>query len=163
MCPSDHSYTLRVVGSGIKAQSSNPEVKVKIVDPVVNQIIDKLRHINQVSCNPSLSRDPTPPGGSFLTRFGSFQTCLRLGMIRLAVSSSLTAAAAAAFACLLRRCPREQAEGQVTPPLTSCWHPFPDQFSPSVGCQNRYICWITRSKSSGSAAAACSSPVPRHR
>lgn len=60
MCPSDHSYTLRVVGSGIKAQSSNPEVKVKVVDPVVNQIIDKLRHINQVSRYLSLSRDPIP-------------------------------------------------------------------------------------------------------
>ncbi|CAF99733.1 unnamed protein product, partial [Tetraodon nigroviridis] len=42
------SYTLRGLGSGIKAQSSNPEVKVKVVDPVVNQIIDKLRHINQL-------------------------------------------------------------------------------------------------------------------
>ncbi|TWW67922.1 Glypican-5 Secreted glypican-5, partial [Takifugu flavidus] len=41
-------YTLRVVGSGIKAQSTNPEVKVKGVDPVVNQIIDKLKHINQL-------------------------------------------------------------------------------------------------------------------
>lgn len=42
------SYTLRVVGSGIKAQSSNPEVKVKEADPVINQIIDKLKHINQL-------------------------------------------------------------------------------------------------------------------
>lgn len=42
------SYTLRVVGSGIKAQSSNPEVKVKGADPVINQIIDKLKHINQL-------------------------------------------------------------------------------------------------------------------
>lgn len=44
-----HSYTLRVVGNGIKAQSANPEVKVKGADPVINQIIDKLKHINQVS------------------------------------------------------------------------------------------------------------------
>lgn len=44
-----HSYTLRVVGNGIKAQSTNPEVKVKGADPVINQIIDKLKHINQVS------------------------------------------------------------------------------------------------------------------
>lgn len=43
-----HSYTLRVVGNGIKAQSANPEVKVKEADPVINQIIDKLKHINQV-------------------------------------------------------------------------------------------------------------------
>uniref|UniRef100_A0A8D3BIT0 Glypican-5-like n=1 Tax=Scophthalmus maximus TaxID=52904 RepID=A0A8D3BIT0_SCOMX len=42
------SYTLRVVGNGIKAQSVNPEVKVKAADPVINQIIDKLKHINQL-------------------------------------------------------------------------------------------------------------------
>ncbi|XP_063068365.1 glypican-5a [Engraulis encrasicolus] len=42
------SYTLRVVGNGIKAQSVNPEVKVKGSDPVINQIIDKLKHINQL-------------------------------------------------------------------------------------------------------------------
>lgn len=49
VCLFVHSYTLRVVGSGIKAQSTNPEVKVKGADPVINQIIDKLKHINQVS------------------------------------------------------------------------------------------------------------------
>ncbi|KAM4592884.1 glypican-5a [Odontesthes bonariensis] len=42
------SYTLRVVGNGIRAQSANPEVKVKEADPVINQIIDKLKHINQL-------------------------------------------------------------------------------------------------------------------
>ncbi|XP_078077770.1 glypican-5a isoform X2 [Mustelus asterias] len=42
------SYTRQVVGNGIKAQSSNPEVKVKGTDPVINQIIDKLKHINQL-------------------------------------------------------------------------------------------------------------------
>ncbi|KAK2920078.1 glypican-5a isoform X1 [Channa argus] len=42
------SYTLRVVGNGIKAQSGNPEVKVKEEDPVINQMIDKLKHINQL-------------------------------------------------------------------------------------------------------------------
>lgn len=42
------SYTLRVVSNGIKAQSDNPEVKVKGADPVINQIIDKLKHINQL-------------------------------------------------------------------------------------------------------------------
>lgn len=42
------SYTLRVVGNGIKAQAENPEVKVKEVDPVINQVIDKLKHINQL-------------------------------------------------------------------------------------------------------------------
>ncbi|XP_018621101.1 glypican-5-like [Scleropages formosus] len=41
------SYTLQVVGSGIKAQAVNPEVKVKGADPVIHQIIDKLKHINQ--------------------------------------------------------------------------------------------------------------------
>uniref|UniRef100_A0A3P8V8U9 Glypican 5a n=1 Tax=Cynoglossus semilaevis TaxID=244447 RepID=A0A3P8V8U9_CYNSE len=42
------SYTLRVVGNGIKAQSVNPEVKVKEADPVIHQIIDKLKHVNQL-------------------------------------------------------------------------------------------------------------------
>ncbi|KAI4565317.1 hypothetical protein MJT46_009660 [Ovis ammon polii x Ovis aries] len=45
------SYTQRVVGNGIKAQSGNPEVKVKGTDPVINQIIDKLRHVIQVQSN----------------------------------------------------------------------------------------------------------------
>ncbi|KAM4859847.1 glypican-5 isoform 2-T2 [Thomomys bottae] len=42
------SYTQRVVGGGMKAQSGNPEVKVKGTDPVINQIIDKLRHVIQL-------------------------------------------------------------------------------------------------------------------
>ncbi|XP_050189995.1 glypican-5 isoform X1 [Myiozetetes cayanensis] len=42
------SYTRRVVGSGIKAQSANPEVKVKGTDPVISRIIDKLKHIIQL-------------------------------------------------------------------------------------------------------------------
>ncbi|CAL8246936.1 unnamed protein product [Lota lota] len=42
------SYTMRVVGNGIKAQSANPEVKVKGADPVISQIIDKLKHVNQL-------------------------------------------------------------------------------------------------------------------
>ncbi|XP_058236953.1 glypican-5a [Hemibagrus wyckioides] len=41
------SYTKRVVGSGIRAQAQNPEVLVKEADPVINQVIDKLKHINQ--------------------------------------------------------------------------------------------------------------------
>ena len=45
------SYTQRVVGNGIKAQSGNPEVKIKGIDPVINQIIDKLRHVIQVSAD----------------------------------------------------------------------------------------------------------------
>ncbi|XP_066239799.1 glypican-5 [Saccopteryx leptura] len=42
------SYTQRVVGNGMKAQSGNPEVKVKGTDPVINQIIDKLKHVIQL-------------------------------------------------------------------------------------------------------------------
>ncbi|XP_058714531.1 glypican-5 isoform X1 [Poecile atricapillus] len=42
------SYTHRVVGTGIKAQSANPEVKVKGTDPVISQIIDKLKHVIQL-------------------------------------------------------------------------------------------------------------------
>ncbi|XP_014811012.1 PREDICTED: glypican-5 isoform X6 [Calidris pugnax] len=46
------SYTHRVVGSGIKAQSANPEVKVKGTDPVISQIIDKLKHVIQAFLDP---------------------------------------------------------------------------------------------------------------
>ncbi|XP_048834354.1 glypican-5a isoform X2 [Brienomyrus brachyistius] len=42
------SYTLRVVDSGIRAQAVNPEVRVKGPDPVMHQIIDKLKHVNQL-------------------------------------------------------------------------------------------------------------------
>ncbi|NXC05995.1 GPC5 protein, partial [Orthonyx spaldingii] len=42
------SYMHHVVGSGIKAQSANPEVKVKGTDPVISEIIDKLKHVIQV-------------------------------------------------------------------------------------------------------------------
>nr|XP_020145861.1 glypican-5 [Microcebus murinus] len=42
------SYTQRVVGNEIKAQSGNPEVKVRGTDPVINQIIDKLKHVIQL-------------------------------------------------------------------------------------------------------------------
>ncbi|XP_064568886.1 glypican-5 isoform X4 [Zonotrichia leucophrys gambelii] len=42
------NYTHRVVGSGIKAQSANPEVKVKGTDRVISQIIDKLKHVVQL-------------------------------------------------------------------------------------------------------------------
>uniref|UniRef100_A0A1A8MFV3 Glypican 5 n=5 Tax=Nothobranchius TaxID=28779 RepID=A0A1A8MFV3_9TELE len=42
------SYTLRIVRNGVRAQVSNPEVKVKGDDPVINQLIDKLKHINQL-------------------------------------------------------------------------------------------------------------------
>ncbi|XP_008562324.1 PREDICTED: glypican-5, partial [Galeopterus variegatus] len=41
------SYTQHVFGNGIKAQSGNPEVKIKGTDPVINQIIDKLKHVIQ--------------------------------------------------------------------------------------------------------------------
>lgn len=43
------SYAQRVAGNGMKAQSGNPEVRVRGADPVVNQIIDKLKHVIQVS------------------------------------------------------------------------------------------------------------------
>uniref|UniRef100_A0AAY5ELF5 Glypican 5a n=1 Tax=Electrophorus electricus TaxID=8005 RepID=A0AAY5ELF5_ELEEL len=42
------SYTQRVTGNGVQAQSDNPEVRVKEVDPIINQVIDKLKHINQL-------------------------------------------------------------------------------------------------------------------
>ncbi|XP_004577691.3 glypican-5 [Ochotona princeps] len=43
-----NSYTQRVVGNGIRAQAGNPEVRVKGTDPVIHQIIDKLKHVIQL-------------------------------------------------------------------------------------------------------------------
>lgn len=137
--PSDHSYTLRVVGSGIKAQSSNPEVRVKVVDPVVNQIIDKLRHINQVSSHlrSSLSGDSIHLFSllpAHVRPSGSFQPCLCLRMMRLALyrrfftrnscDGSLWAAARLLkSATLASPGGRRKARSHL---LTPCWHPFPD-------------------------------------
>ncbi|XP_074839156.1 glypican-5 [Carettochelys insculpta] len=53
------SYTHRVVGNGIKAQSANPEVRVKGTDPVISQIIDKLKHIIQQLQGKSLPKHET--------------------------------------------------------------------------------------------------------
>ncbi|XP_058700253.1 glypican-5-like isoform X2 [Poecile atricapillus] len=42
------SYTSRVVSNGLKAQINNPELKVKGLDPLINNLIDKLKHFNQL-------------------------------------------------------------------------------------------------------------------
>uniref|UniRef100_A0A6I8N1H8 Glypican 5 n=2 Tax=Ornithorhynchus anatinus TaxID=9258 RepID=A0A6I8N1H8_ORNAN len=42
------SYTQHVFGNGITAQSGNTEMKVKGTDAVINQIVDKLKHIIQL-------------------------------------------------------------------------------------------------------------------
>ncbi|RMC02344.1 hypothetical protein DUI87_21513 [Hirundo rustica rustica] len=40
-------YTSRVVSNGLKAQINNPELKVRGLDPLINNLIDKLQHFNQ--------------------------------------------------------------------------------------------------------------------
>uniref|UniRef100_A0A8C3TUV8 Glypican-5 n=1 Tax=Catharus ustulatus TaxID=91951 RepID=A0A8C3TUV8_CATUS len=42
------SYTSRVVSNGLKAQVNNPELKVRGLDPLINNLIDKLQHFNQL-------------------------------------------------------------------------------------------------------------------
>ncbi|XP_068057444.1 glypican-5-like isoform X2 [Anomalospiza imberbis] len=42
------SYTSRVVANGLKAQINNPELKVRGLDPLINNLIDKLQHFNQL-------------------------------------------------------------------------------------------------------------------
>ncbi|XP_053230172.1 glypican-3 isoform X2 [Podarcis raffonei] len=49
-------YTRQAVRNGGKTQLSNHEVKVKGPEPVVSQIIDKLKHINQLLKVMSISR-----------------------------------------------------------------------------------------------------------
>lgn len=43
------SYTSRVVSNGLKAQINNPELKVRGLDPLISNLIDKLQHFNKVS------------------------------------------------------------------------------------------------------------------
>lgn len=43
------SYTSRVVSSGLKAQINNPELKVRGLDPLISNLIDKLQNFNHVS------------------------------------------------------------------------------------------------------------------
>nr|XP_028570475.1 glypican-3 isoform X2 [Podarcis muralis] len=49
-------YTRQAVRNGGKTQLSNHELKVKGPEPVVSQIIDKLKHINQLLKGMSISR-----------------------------------------------------------------------------------------------------------
>ncbi|XP_015726434.1 glypican-5-like isoform X4 [Coturnix japonica] len=42
------SYTSRIVSSGLKAQSNNPELKVRGLDPLISNLIDKLQNFNQL-------------------------------------------------------------------------------------------------------------------
>ncbi|XP_031975324.1 glypican-5-like isoform X2 [Corvus hawaiiensis] len=42
------SYTSRVVSNGLKAQINNPELKVRGLDPLINNLIEKLQHFNQL-------------------------------------------------------------------------------------------------------------------
>ncbi|XP_028929772.1 glypican-5-like isoform X2 [Ornithorhynchus anatinus] len=42
------SYTSRVVSNGLKAQINNPEMKVKGLDPLINNLIDRLQRFNQL-------------------------------------------------------------------------------------------------------------------
>ncbi|XP_054242193.1 glypican-5-like [Indicator indicator] len=42
------SYTSRVVSNGLKAQVNNPELKVRGLDPLINNLIDKLQHFNKL-------------------------------------------------------------------------------------------------------------------
>lgn len=45
-----HRYSPQITRNGVKAHPGNHEVKMKSPEPVISQIIDKLKHINQVCC-----------------------------------------------------------------------------------------------------------------
>lgn len=61
LCSHSYRYSPQITRNGAKAQAGNHEVKVKGLEPVISQIIDKLKHINQVC-------------GSRGVSVGSFQT-----------------------------------------------------------------------------------------
>lgn len=64
LCSHSHRYSPHITKNGAKAQPGNPEVKMKGPEPVISQIIDKLKHINQVCC---ASRDASRLGGFQIT------------------------------------------------------------------------------------------------
>uniref|UniRef100_A0A8D0KWD5 Glypican-3 n=1 Tax=Strix occidentalis caurina TaxID=311401 RepID=A0A8D0KWD5_STROC len=55
-------YSPQITRNGAKAQPGNHEVKMKGPEPVISQIIDKLKHINQVCCRHA-NRDGSRVGG----------------------------------------------------------------------------------------------------
>ncbi|XP_032554186.1 glypican-5-like isoform X4 [Chiroxiphia lanceolata] len=64
------SYTSRVVSNGLKAQINNPELKVRGLDPLISNLIDKLQHFNQLDAEKAklklerwASRDAGSGGG----------------------------------------------------------------------------------------------------
>ncbi|KAM8805014.1 glypican-5-like [Eudromia elegans] len=64
------SYTNRVVTNGLKAQVNNPELKVRGLDPLISNLIDKLQHFNQLDAEKAklklerwASRDAGSGGG----------------------------------------------------------------------------------------------------
>ncbi|XP_074888060.1 glypican-5-like isoform X2 [Buteo buteo] len=61
------SYTSRVVSNGLKAQTNNPELKVRGLDPLISNLIDKLQHFNQLDSEKAklkLERWASPDAGS---------------------------------------------------------------------------------------------------
>ncbi|XP_010175031.1 glypican-3, partial [Antrostomus carolinensis] len=53
-------YSPQITKNGAKAQPGNHEVKMKGPEPVISQIIDKLKHINQLLKGMALPRRKTP-------------------------------------------------------------------------------------------------------
>nr|XP_009930639.1 PREDICTED: glypican-5-like [Opisthocomus hoazin] len=64
------SYTSRVVANGLKAQINNPELKVRGLDPLISNLIEKLQHFNRLDADKAklklerwASRDAGSGGG----------------------------------------------------------------------------------------------------
>lgn len=62
LCSHSYRYSPQTTRNGAKAQAGNHEVKIKGPEPVISQIIDKLKHINQV-CSRGASRGVSGVGG----------------------------------------------------------------------------------------------------
>jgi len=62
LCSHSCRYSPHIPRNGAKAQPGNHEGKMKGPEPVISQIIDKLKHINQVCCRLA-SRDGSRVGG----------------------------------------------------------------------------------------------------
>lgn len=62
LCSHSHRYSPQMTRNGAKPQPGNHELKIKGPEPVISQIIDKLKHINQVGCRRA-SGDGSRVGG----------------------------------------------------------------------------------------------------
>ncbi|XP_060126070.1 glypican-3-like [Zootoca vivipara] len=147
-------YTPKAVRNGGKAQLSNHEVKVKGPEPVISQIIDKLKHINQGDSNDLWNTGCTlmDSGNSSLKATG-LTCCVTLkGPSRLGAN----------FLHLpLVGSPSEDSHTLMTSPGLR-WRSAPSLYAALALSKCSLSCWCTVSRSSAQSSAAGPSSSSSH-